>query len=92
MGIEELKARTGEHWTVKQMERERKSIETELKRLQDASKDDVICFEELGIDCIFIDEAHIYKNCKIFPRWETSPALQVRHPSGHPICLPSVST
>ena len=38
MGIDELKARTGEHWTVKQMERERKSIETELKRLQDASK------------------------------------------------------
>ncbi|MFR5702467.1 MAG: hypothetical protein ACLUD0_11725 [Eubacterium ramulus] len=61
MGIDELKARTGEHWTVKQMERERKSIETELKRLQDASKDDVICFEELGIDCIFIDEAHIYQ-------------------------------
>ena len=75
MGIEELKARTGEHWTVKQMERERKSIETELKRLQDASKDDVICFEELGIDCIFIDEAHIYKNCKIFSKMGNIPGI-----------------
>ena len=75
MGIEELKTRTGEHWTVKQMERERKSIETELKRLQDALKDDVICFEELGIDCIFIDEAHIYKNCKIFSKMGNIPGI-----------------
>lgn len=75
MGIDELKARTGEHWTVKQMERERKSIETELKRLQDAPKDDVICFEELGIDCIFIDEAHIYKNCKIFSKMGNIPGI-----------------
>ena len=75
MGIDELKARTGERWTVKQMERERKSIETELKRLQDAPKDDVICFEELGIDCIFIDEAHIYKNCKIFSKMGNIPGI-----------------
>ena len=68
-GITELKASHGEHFSIKQMERTRKSIEAKLDKLNDQSrKDDVVTFEELGVDRIFIDEAHYYKNLAAFSK------------------------
>lgn len=61
--IDELKFNNGEQWTVKQMERQRKSLEARLETLKrEEYKDDVITFEELGVDAVFVDEAHEYKN------------------------------
>ena len=63
-GIEQAKAQKAERYTVKQMERTRKSLETRLAKLNDQSrKDDVVTFEQLGTDRIFIDESHYFKNC-----------------------------
>ena len=62
-GIAELKANHGERFSIKQMERTKKSIDAKLAKLNDQSrKDDVVTFEELGIDRLFVDEAHYYKN------------------------------
>ena len=62
-GIEEMKAMRGERWTVKQMENSRKNLEAKLEKLQARErKDDVITFEELGVDRLFVDEAHSFKN------------------------------
>lgn len=62
-GIAEVKRIQGSRFTVKQMERTKKSLETRLKRLHDQSrKDDMITFEELGVDRLFVDEADGYKN------------------------------
>lgn len=67
--IEDLKQQNGERWTVKQMEGQKKRLETELKSLTDESrKDDLITFEELGVDCIMVDEAHSFKNMAIFSK------------------------
>ena len=63
-GIEQAKAQKAERYTVKQMERTRKSLETRLAKLNDQSrKDDTVTFEQLGIDRLFIDESHYFKNC-----------------------------
>lgn len=68
-GIAELKANHGERFSIKQMERTRKSIDAKLDKLNDQSrKDDVVMFEELGVDRIFIDEAHYYKNLASFSK------------------------
>ena len=62
-GIEQAKSQKAERYTIKQMERTRKSLEAKLAKLNDQSrKDDVVTFEELGIDRIFIDESHYFKN------------------------------
>lgn len=62
-GIEEAKSQKAERYTIKQMERTRKSLEAKLAKLNDQSrKDDVVTFEELGVDRIFIDESHYFKN------------------------------
>ena len=62
-GIEEAKAAKAERYTVKQLERTRKSLETKLDRLNDQSrKDDLVTFEELGVDRVFVDESHYFKN------------------------------
>lgn len=62
-GIEQAKAQKAERYTVKQMERTRKSLETKLAKLNDQSrKDDTVTFEQLGVDRIFIDESHYFKN------------------------------
>lgn len=67
--IEELKTQNGERWSVKQMESQKKKLEHQLKVLSDESrKDDLICFEELGIDSIMVDEAHHFKNSAIFSK------------------------
>jgi len=62
-GINEVKRSKGERYTIKQMERLKKSLEARLKKLNDQSrKDDVVNFEELGIDRLFVDESHSFKN------------------------------
>ncbi len=69
LGIAELKEQKGEHFSVKQLARTRKDIREKLARLNDQSrKDDVVTFEELGVDRIFIDEAHYYKNLASFSK------------------------
>lgn len=68
-GIAELKANHGERFSIKQMERTKKSIDAKLAKLNDQSrKDDVVTFEELGIDRLFVDEAHYYKNLAAFSK------------------------
>ena len=68
-GLAELKANHGERFSIKQLERSRKSIEAKLAKLNDQSrKDDVVTFEELGVDRLFIDEAHYYKNLAAFSK------------------------
>lgn len=58
-GIEEAKSAKAERYTVKQLERTRKSLEAKLERLNDQSrKDDLVTFEELGVDRVFVDESH----------------------------------
>ena len=66
--IEEIRDSNGERWTVKQMEAARKRLEEQLKELTDTPKDDLITFEELGIDSIMVDEAHAFKNMSIFSK------------------------
>lgn len=62
-GIEEAKAQNGERYTIKQLEKSRKSLQAKLEKLNDQSrKDDVVTFEELGVDKLFVDEAHGFKN------------------------------
>ena len=62
-GIQELKFMRGEQFSIKQMERTRKQLEGRLRKLQaEERKDDVVTFEELGVDRLFVDEAHAYKN------------------------------
>ena len=64
-----LKAQRAENFTIKQMERTKKSIDAKLAKLNDQSrKDDVVTFEELGIDRLFVDEAHYYKNLAAFSK------------------------
>lgn len=68
-GISELKASNGERFSVKQLEATKTSLETKLKKLNDQSdKDDVVTFEELGVDRLFVDEAHYYKNLFVYSK------------------------
>ena len=68
-GIRELKENKGDRFSVKQLERSKKSVQAKLDKLNDQSrKDDLVTFEELGIDRIFIDEAHYYKNLAAFSK------------------------
>lgn len=65
--ISEMKENSGERWTIKQMEAQKKRLEEQIKELTEESrKDDLITFEELGIDSIMVDEAHGFKNLAIF--------------------------
>ncbi|MCM1062262.1 MAG: SNF2-related protein, partial [Eubacterium sp.] len=68
-GIDELKAGNAERFTIKSVERTKKSLETRLKKLQDNDrKDDVISFEQLGVDRLFVDEAHAFKNLFLYTK------------------------
>ena len=68
-GIQDLKNNNGERFSIKQMEKTKKSLETRLAKLNDTSrKDDVVTFEELGVDRIFVDEAHYYKNLFLYTK------------------------
>lgn len=68
-GISELKVSNGERFSVKQLEATKTRLETKLKKLNDQSdKDDVVTFEELGVDRLFVDEAHYYKNLFVYSK------------------------
>lgn len=68
-GISELKRNRGDNFSIKQLERTKKTVKQKLEKLNDQSrKDDVVTFEELGVDRIFIDEAHYYKNLAAFTK------------------------
>ena len=69
MAIETAKAENGERYTIKQMEKTKKSLQTRLERLNDTSrKDDVVTFEQLGVDRLFVDESHNYKNLFLYTK------------------------
>ena len=68
-GIRELKENRGENFSIKQLEKSRKSLKVKLQKLNDQSrKDDVVTFEELGVDRLFIDESHYYKNLYLYTK------------------------
>ena len=68
-GIAEVQASGGERFTVKQLERTKKSLEARLEKLQaEGRKDDVVTFEQLGVDRLFVDEAHGYKNLFLYTK------------------------
>ena len=68
-GIAEVESSGGERFTVKQLERTRKSLEARLEKLQaEGRKDDVVTFEQLGVDRLFVDEAHNYKNLFLYTK------------------------
>lgn len=65
--IEEAKAQVGEHFTVKQLEKLRKSLKQKLEKLQGTDrKDDVVTFEQLGVDRLFVDESQAFKNLYLY--------------------------
>ena len=67
--IDDMKSQNGEQWTIKQMESQKKKLQEQMSALADESrKDDLITFEELGIDSIMVDEAHAFKNLAIFSK------------------------
>ena len=68
-GIEELKRSNGERFSIKQLERSKKQLETHLQKLKaEDRKDDVVTFEQLGVDRLYVDEAHAYKNLFLFTK------------------------
>ena len=68
-GLAELKRNRGENFSIKQLERAKKSIRQKIEKLNDQSrKDDVVTFEELGVDRIFVDESHYYKNLYLYTK------------------------
>ena len=68
-GLAELKRNRGENFSIKQLERAKKSIRQKIEKLNDQSrKDDVVTFEELGVDRIFVDESHYYKNLFLYTK------------------------
>ena len=68
-GIMDLKRNRGENFSIKQLEKTRKSIKQKLEKLNDQTrKDDVVTFEELGVDRLFIDESHYYKNLYLYTK------------------------
>ena len=73
LAIAEMKVKNGQDWTVKQMEAQKKRLEEQLEKMTDeARKDDLINFEELGIDSIMVDEAHAFKNMAVFSKMNVS--------------------
>nr|WP_328284194.1 SNF2-related protein [Faecalicatena contorta] len=69
MAIEQAKAENGERYTIKQMEKTKKSLAARMERLHDSSrKDDVVTFEQLGVDRLFVDESHAFKNLFLYTK------------------------
>ena len=68
-GLRELKSQRAERFTIKSLERTKRGLEAKLKKLQDSSrKDDVVTFEQLGVDRLYVDEAHNYKNLFLYTK------------------------
>ena len=71
--IDAMKSQNSERWTIKQMESQKKRLEEQIKKMtSEERKDDLITFEELGIDSIMVDEAHAFKNLAIFSKMNVS--------------------
>ncbi len=69
LGIEDLRKSEGEYYSIKQLEKSKEKVEEKLERLNDQSKkDDVITFEQLGCDRLFVDEAHYFKNLFLYTK------------------------
>ena len=69
LGISDLKSNDGEYYSIKQLEKSKKRVEEKLKRLNDTEKkDNVITFEQLGVDKLFVDEAHNFKNLYLYTK------------------------
>ena len=66
--IEDIRKNNGQNFSIKQMERLKLSLNAELKKLHDSPKDDIVNFEEIGIDAMYVDEAHFFKNCAVFSK------------------------
>ena len=64
--IKEAKENNSENWSIKQMEKFKMNLQSQLENLMDKPRDNMVSFEELGVDSLYIDEAHNYKNCSIF--------------------------
>lgn len=78
--IEETRLQRGQNYSVKQLESQKKSLETQLKRLlNDDKKDKQITFEQLGIDSLFVDEAHYYKNLAVFSKMRNVAGISNTH-------------
>ena len=76
MGISELKYNRGEKFSVKELERTKRGLESRLEKLRaDTRKDDVVTFEELGVDRLFVDEAHNYKNLFLYTKMQNVAGL-----------------
>ena len=74
--IEELKSSRAERFTIKSMERTKKGLETKLKKLLESGrKDDVVTFEELGVDRLYVDEAHAFKNLFLYTKMRNVASL-----------------
>ena len=68
-GIEELKRENGERFSIKQLEKSKRQLETRLEKLRaEDRKDDVVTFEQLGVDRLYVDEAHAYKNLFLYTK------------------------
>ena len=67
-GIDELEGQDGERFTIKQLEKTKKSLEAKLEKLLDSPKDDVVTFEQLGVDRLFVDESDNYKNLFLYTK------------------------
>ena len=77
-GIEELKESSGEHFSIKQLEKTKRGLEARLEKLRaEHRKDDVVTFEELGVDRMFVDEAHSFKNLYLYTKMRNVAGLSV---------------
>ena len=93
MGISELKESGGEKFSVKELERTKRSLESRLEKLRaDDKKDDVVTFEQLGVDRMFVDEAHNYKNLFLYTKCAMSPVFPLQMRRNPAICLASAAT
>lgn len=76
MSISAYSSETGMHFTVKQFEKTKKNLEAKLERLTSGKKDDVVTFEQLGIDRLFVDESHTYKNLFLYTKMSNVAGVQ----------------
>ena len=80
-GIEELKRENGDRFSIKQMEFTKKRLKEKLEKIKDGKrKDNVVYFEELGIDRLFVDEAHYYKNLFLYTKMQNVAGLDRQMP------------
>lgn len=75
-GIEELSRRRGDNFSIKQLEKTKKNLEAKLDKLTSMERDDVVTFEELGIDKMFVDEAHSFKNLFLYTKMRNVAGIQ----------------